>query len=246
MPEAGDAVAYPGRGAVAAGRRADGVGDLAAALQDDDDDKEMHDQHHHAQQRGVAGAVQAQQQRDIGEGDACDGDGQDAPRPYLDIGGGLGANPKQAERPGQRPHHADQRARQRIGIDDREDHEPGGREIADPGAQQHRGDPDEDEHREQFKRETSEHEGQPDQRLPGARQAEPPLLQLGLRDDVSGRRWRIDDRQRLHRGTRGLRKPRFQKRHRPLDEAEHQPLGGKSADEHQRQLPRDIEQLMIG
>jgi hypothetical protein len=72
------------------------------------------------------------------------------------------------------------------------------------------------------------------------------LLQLGLRDDVSSRRWRIDDRQRLYRGTRGLRKPRFQKRHRPLDEAERQPLGGKSADEHQRQLPGDIEQLVIG
>jgi hypothetical protein len=58
-----------------AGRRADGVGDLAAALQDDDDDKEMHDQHHHAQHRGVAGAVQAQKQRDIGEGDAGDRNG---------------------------------------------------------------------------------------------------------------------------------------------------------------------------
>ena len=46
MPEAGDAIARPGREAVAAGRRANGVGDLAAALQDDDDDKEMHDQHH--------------------------------------------------------------------------------------------------------------------------------------------------------------------------------------------------------
>ena len=70
MPEAGDAVAHPGRDAVAAGRRANGVGDLAAALQDDDDDKEMHDQHHQAQQRRVAGAMQAQQQRHIGEGDA--------------------------------------------------------------------------------------------------------------------------------------------------------------------------------
>ncbi len=126
MPEAGDAVAYPGRGAVAARRRANGVGDLAAALQDDDDDKEMHDQHHQAQHRCVAGAVQAEQQRHIGEGYPSDGDGNDAARPYLDIGSGLRANPKQAERPGQRPHDADQRARQRIGIDDREDHKPGG------------------------------------------------------------------------------------------------------------------------
>ena len=187
-----------------------------------------------------------QQQRDIGESYPSDGDGDDAPRPYLDIGGGFGANAKQAERPGQRPHDADQRARQRIGIDDREDHKPGGCEIADPGAQQHRGDPDEDEHREQLKRETSEHEGQPDQRLPGARQAETPPMQRGRRGNVSRRRWRIGYRQRLHRGTRRLRKPRFQQRHRPLDEAEHQPLGSKSADEHQRQLPGDIEQLMIG
>ena len=162
-----------------------------AALQDDDDDKEMHDQHHQAQQRGVAGAMQAQQQRHIGKGDAGDADGDDAPRPYLDIGRGLGANPKQAERPGQRPHDADQPARQRIGIDDREDHKPGGCEIADLGAQQHRGDADEDEHREQFKRETSQHEGQPDQRLPGARQAEAPSMQRGLRGDVSRGGWRI-------------------------------------------------------
>ena len=119
-------------------------------------------------------------------------------------------------------------------------------EIADLGAQQHRGDTDKDEHREQFKRETSEHEGQPDQRLPGARQTETPSLQRGRRGDVSRGGRRIGHRQRLHRGTRRLRKPRFQQRHRPLDEAEHQPLGGEGADEHQRQLPGDIEQLMIG
>ena len=109
-----------------------------------------------------------------------------------------------------------------------------------------RRDPDEDEHREQFKRKPSEHEGQPDQRLPGARQAETPPLQRGCSSDVIRRRRRIGHGQRLHWGTRCLRKPRFQKRHRPLDEAKDQPLGGKSADEHQRQFPRDIEQLMIG
>ena len=110
----------------------------------------------------------------------------------------------------------------------------------------HRADPDEDEHREQLKRETSEDEGQHDQRLPGARQAEPAPMLRGRRGNVRRRRWRIGYRQRLHRGTRRLRKPRFQQRHWPLDEAEHQPLGSKSADEHQRQLPGDIEQLMIG
>ena len=36
------------------------------------------------------------------------------------------------------------------------------------------------------------------------------------------------------------------KRHRPLDQAESQPFGGEGAEENQRQLPRDIEQLMIG
>ena len=56
--------------ALAAGRRANGLGDLAATLQDDDDDKEMHDQHHQMQHRRVAGAIQAQQQRHIRKGNA--------------------------------------------------------------------------------------------------------------------------------------------------------------------------------
>ena len=168
----------------------------------------MHDQHHQAQQRRIAGAMQAQQQRDIGKGDAGYADGDDAPRPDLDIGRGLGANAKQAERPRQRPHHADQPARQRVGIDDREDHEPAGRAIADPRSQQHRGDTDEDENRQQFERETSQHERQPDQRLPGARQAETPPMPSALRGDISRGGWRIGDRQR--QDARRLRHARFQ------------------------------------
>ena len=121
---AGEAVARPRGDADAAGRRADGVGDLAAALQDDDDDEEMHHQHHQPEQRGIAAAMQAEQQRDIGKGDAGDADRDDAPDPDLDIGRGLGADAEQAERPGQRAHRADQHARERIGIDDGEDREP--------------------------------------------------------------------------------------------------------------------------
>ena len=70
MPQAGDAIAHPGGCALAAGRRANGLGDLAATLQDNDDDKEMHDQHHQMQHRRVAGVIQAQQQRHIRKGDA--------------------------------------------------------------------------------------------------------------------------------------------------------------------------------
>jgi hypothetical protein len=70
VPQAGDAVAHPGGCAVAAGRRANSIRNLAAALQDNDDDEEMDDQHHQAQQRHVAAAMQAQQQRHIGEGNA--------------------------------------------------------------------------------------------------------------------------------------------------------------------------------
>ncbi len=70
MPAAGDAVAQARRNPLPVRRRADGVGDLAAALQDDDDDEEMHDQHHHANERGIAGAMQAEQQRHIGERNA--------------------------------------------------------------------------------------------------------------------------------------------------------------------------------
>ena len=58
----------------------------------------------------IAGVMQAQQQRDIGEGDARYANGNDAPHPDLDIGRGLGADAKQAERPGQRPDNADQPA----------------------------------------------------------------------------------------------------------------------------------------
>jgi len=44
VPKAGDAIAYPGGCALAAGPgAANRFGDLPAALQDDDDDKEMHD-----------------------------------------------------------------------------------------------------------------------------------------------------------------------------------------------------------
>ncbi len=70
VPQAGDAIAHPGGCALAASRRANGLGDLPAALQDDDDDKEMHDQHHQMQQRCITGAMQAQQQRHIRKGDA--------------------------------------------------------------------------------------------------------------------------------------------------------------------------------
>ena len=138
MPAAGDAVAQARRDALPLRRRADGFGDLAAALQDDDDDEEMHDQHHHAQQRGIAGAMQAEQQRHIGEGDAGDADADDAARPDLDIGRGFGPHRKQAERPGQRADDADEPARERIGVDDGEDHEADGRGIADLRAEQMR------------------------------------------------------------------------------------------------------------
>ncbi len=74
----------------------------------------------------------------------------DAPRPDLDIGRGFGTNAKQAEGPRQCPHDTNKTARQRVGVDDREDHKPGDRQIADLGAQQRRGDANEDEHREQF------------------------------------------------------------------------------------------------
>ncbi len=150
MPQPGETIARTGSGTLAAGRRTNGMSNGPAALQDDDDDKEMHDQHHQAQQRRVAGAMQAEQQRHVRKSDARHGDGDDAPRPDLDIDRGLGADTEQTERPRQGPHHADQPARQRVGIHHREDHEAGGGEIADPGPQQHRGDADEDHYRKQL------------------------------------------------------------------------------------------------
>ena len=71
-------------------------------------------------------------------------------------------------------------------------------------------------------------------------------MHRGRRGNICGGGRRIGHRRRLHRSTRRLRKPRFQERDRPFDQAENQPLGSEGADEHQRQLPGDIEQLMIG
>ena len=71
-------------------------------------------------------------------------------------------------------------------------------------------------------------------------------MQRGLGGDVSHGGWGIDCRQRLHRNNRRARQARFQQRYRPLEKAEYQPLGGEGATEHQRQFPRDIEQLTIG
>ncbi len=189
--------------------------------------------------------MQAQQQRHIRKGDARYADRDDAACPDLDIGRSLGADAKQTERSRKCPHDTDQSARQRVGIHDRKDHKPGSCEIADLGTQQHRGDTDEDEHREQLERETSQHERQSDQRLPGARQTETPLKQPGLRGYIRRGGWRVDHGQRRRRGTRRLRKARFQPHHRPLDDTGDQPFGSEGATEHQPQFPRDIEQLII-
>jgi len=70
-------------------------------------------------------------------------------------------------------------------------------------------------------------------------------MQSRLRGYIRHGGRRIDHGQRLRRGTRRLRKARFQQRHRLLDETEDQPFGREGATEHQRQFPRDIEQLII-
>lgn len=67
-----------------------------------------------------------------------------------------------------------------------------------------------------------------------------------LGDHVGHGRRRIDDRERLRGRPRRPGHARFQHRHRPPDQAEGHPLRGKGAGEHQRQLPGDVEQLMIG
>jgi hypothetical protein len=51
-------------------------------------------------------------------------------------------------------------------------------------------------------------------------------MQRGLSGDVSHGGWGIGYRQRLHRNNRRAWQARFQQRHRPLDKAEYQPLGG--------------------
>ena len=188
----------------------------------------MHDQHHQAQQRRIAGAMQAEQQRHVRKGNARHGDGDDAPRPDLDIGRGLGADTEQTERSRQRPHHADQPARQRVGIDHREDHEPGGGEIADPGPQQHRGDADEGQYRKQSRaaRRPSTNGSRTSDCQARAR-LRCRRCSSARRGDIRGRGGRIGHRQRVRRRTCGWRNARFQQRHRPLDEAEDQPFGSR-------------------
>ncbi|WP_453969395.1 hypothetical protein [Bradyrhizobium japonicum] len=147
----------------------------------------MYDQQHHAQQRRIAGTMQAEQQRHIGERDAGDADGHDAPRPDLDIGRGFCPNRNDAKRPRQRADDADEPARERIGIDDGEDHEADGCGIADLRAEQCGCDADENEHREQLEQETPEHEGQPQQQLPDTCETVAALVQLGRGRDIGDR-----------------------------------------------------------
>ncbi len=210
-------------------------------MQDDDDDEEMHDQHDQPHDRQIAAAMQPEQQRDIRKGDAGNGDRDDAPSPDLDIGGGFGAYLEQANRAGERPHHADKHPRERIGIDDGKDHEPCGREIADLGAEQGSGDADKHDHRQQLEHEPPHYEWQPEHRLPGPREAEAPLMPRGLGDDIGHRRRWIDRHRELRRLPR-MRHARFQRRDRPLDQEEDQKFDGECAGEYQRQLPCGAEQ----
>ncbi len=114
------------------------------------------------------------------------------------------------------------------------------------GTQQHHRHTDEDEHGKEFERETSHDERQPHQRLPDTRQTETPLLLFGFRDNIRHGGWGIGDGQRQRRRTRHIRKTRFQPCDRPPNDAEGQGFGSERASEHQRQFPRDIEQLVIG
>ena len=243
MPDARNAIAHPRRKALPADGRANGIGDLAAALQDDDHDEEMHDQHDHAQQGRIAGPMQAEQQRHIGEGDAGDADGDDAPRPDLNVSRGLGANGKQAEGPPQSANETDQAARKCVGVHDSENNEADGCWLANLSPQQHRGDADKDQHREQFDREAAKREWQAEQQLPGPRQAGTAPMQLRLGGHG---RWWIDDGKRLRGHTQDLRHARLQESDRTPDQAEDQPFGTEGAAEHQRQLPRDLDQKIIG
>ena len=210
MPEPGRAIAQPCGKAGAARRRADEIRDGFAALQDDDDDEEVHDQHHQPQHGQITAAVQAEQKRHVGKGDARHADSENAPRPNLDIGRGFSAHAEQTEWSGQRAHHADQPARERVGVDHGKDDEPRGDEIAELGAEQRRGDAEEDEDGQQLQHQAAQHEGQPHQRLPGPRERQPPLMPSRLDHDIGGRRGWIGARQCLRRRPRRLRHARFQ------------------------------------
>ena len=95
--------------------------------------------------------------------------------------------------------------------------------------------------------EAPQHERQPDQRLPDARQAETPPMPLGLGGDVGRGGGRIGDRKRLHRRpVRSARRRASSSATGRLIRRNDQPFGGEGATEHQRQFPGDIEQLVIG
>ena len=90
-------------------------------------------------------------------------------------------------------------------------------------------------------------EGAPPFMLLGpAREAEMAPLARDLGRDVGCSGGRIDNSRHRHGHLRRLRHSRLKERDRPLDDAEDHPLGSQRATEHQRELPGDVEQLIVG
>ena len=100
----------------------------------------MDGQHDEPHEGIVSGAIKPEQQRHIGDGDAEHPDRNDSPDPNFDIGRCLAADDQQAERARRhhRARHAHDAAAQRIGMHDRDNHEPRRGVIAKMGSKEHR------------------------------------------------------------------------------------------------------------
>ena len=246
--------------------RPDQVGNGRPALQGHDHKEQVGDQDHDPQRGEIGRTVKAEQQRHVGERHAEHREHHDAPDPHLDIGGGLVADDEQARlaRGGrhQRLRRADHAAAEHVGVDDREDDDARPQRAADFGREQHVADRRERDHRRKLDGEAREHERQPEHQLVGIGEAAvpPQLLPQILRRQIfllwrQVLRRQVWRRQVLRRQVAALRlQPRgsmrarrdvtHDGRERPSQGPPHDPFDGERAGEHQRELPRGVEQQM--
>ncbi len=156
----------------------------------------------------------------------------------------------QAERArrGNGSHQADQATADDIGVDDGENGEPRGRHAVDAGAENQGCDGGEGHDWQQCEHQSSGHKRQPNHGLPGASQCDAAPAQWNR-----ARHAGPGDRLTCDFGVDGVSDMRnamgdtgFQPRERTPDGACYQPFGDQGASQHQRELPGDVEEDVIG
>ncbi len=142
----------------------------APLLQHDRHQEEVDHQRHELDEGAMEARVEAEQQGDLGRAVAEDADAQDPPRPQHRVARPVLADRQQPERRAlrahQQAHHGEQDAHRHIGVDEGEDHEPGDRALAEPGAEQPVADAGEDQRGHEIEQEGEAGEASTPQ-LPG-------------------------------------------------------------------------------